>query len=207
MSDPARPPDASPPEPSAHRGQSLVEFALILPMLLVLLFGIADFGRAFSAGITIEAATRNGAEAAAQEYLQVRRHTTTPTSADYDRIQAEAQRTVCEEAETLPNKAESGGVCTMPAAATCIHDFAAELPGYTQCGQGASSAPAECPGMHATWSPTEPPSGSLPYVEVRVCYRFTTLFNLQNLQLPLGWGLSIGDIYLERSRNFVVADY
>ena len=47
------------------RGQSLVEFALVLPMLLVLLLGIADFGRVFAAGIILEAASRNGAEAAA----------------------------------------------------------------------------------------------------------------------------------------------
>ena len=53
------------------RGQSLVEFALVLPMLLVLLLGIADFGRVFPAGITIEAAARNAAEAAAQEYLRI----------------------------------------------------------------------------------------------------------------------------------------
>ena len=39
------------------RGQSLVEFALVLPMLLVLLLGIADFGRVFQAGITTEAAS------------------------------------------------------------------------------------------------------------------------------------------------------
>jgi hypothetical protein len=40
-------------------------------------------------------------------------------------------------------------------------------------------------------------------VEVRLCYKFTTLFNL-NISLPLGWGLSLGDIYLERARTFVV---
>src|SRR5690606_20209344 len=38
-----------------ERGQSLVEFALVLPMLLVLLLGIADFGRVFAAGILLEA--------------------------------------------------------------------------------------------------------------------------------------------------------
>ena len=45
------------------------------------------------------------------------------------------------------------------------------------------------------------------YVEVRICYRFTTLFNLSNLQLPFGWGLSIGDIWLNKTRNFTVGWY
>lgn len=195
------------PREHSRRGQSVVEFALVLPMLLVLFLGIADFGRVFAAGITIEAAARNGAEAAAQEYLQIRRSSSAPTSADYTRIHAEAAETVCEEAAALSNKAASGGVCTMPAAAACIHDFPGELPGYTQCGLGASAAPAECGVMHAAWPATAPPSGGLPYVEVRVCYLFTTLINLQDLQLPFGWGLSLGDIYLERSRIFTVADY
>ncbi len=47
-------------------------------MLLVLLLGVADFGRVFQAGITIEAAARNGAEAAAQEYRQLARGATLP---------------------------------------------------------------------------------------------------------------------------------
>ena len=48
----------------------MVEFALLLPMLLVLLLGVADFGRVFTAGITVEAAARNAAEVVAQEYLR-----------------------------------------------------------------------------------------------------------------------------------------
>lgn len=176
-------------------------------MLLVLLLGIADFGRVFAAGITIEAAARNGAEAAAQEYLQIRRAASPPTAADYDRIHAVAASVVCDESDTLPNQAVSGGTCSMPATAACIHDFAAELPGYTQCGSGSSAAPAECEEVRAAWSPDEPAPGMLPYVEVRVCYRFTTLINLSSLQLPFGWGLSLGDIHLERTRVFTVADY
>ena len=70
----------------ARRGQSLVEFALVLPMLLILLLGVADFGRVFQAGITLEAATRNAAEAAAQEYTQIFRNKGPLTSADYARL-------------------------------------------------------------------------------------------------------------------------
>jgi Flp pilus assembly protein TadG len=41
--------------------QSLVEFALIVPMLLILLFGIVDFGLGLRAYISIASATREGA--------------------------------------------------------------------------------------------------------------------------------------------------
>lgn len=43
------------------RGAAVVEFALLLPLLLLLLFGIIDFGRALSAQITITQAAREGA--------------------------------------------------------------------------------------------------------------------------------------------------
>jgi Flp pilus assembly protein TadG len=43
------------------RGAVAVEFALLLPLLLLLLFGIVDFGRALNAQITITQAAREGA--------------------------------------------------------------------------------------------------------------------------------------------------
>ncbi len=47
-------------------GQSLVEMALLLPLLLILLFGIIDLGWYLFAYTTVWNATRNGAEIAAQ---------------------------------------------------------------------------------------------------------------------------------------------
>jgi len=44
-----------------QRGQSLVEFALIAPLFLLLVFGIVDFGIAFYSWITITNAAREGA--------------------------------------------------------------------------------------------------------------------------------------------------
>ncbi|MEW6726174.1 TadE/TadG family type IV pilus assembly protein [Desulforudis sp. 1088] len=44
-----------------EKGQSLVEFALILPLLLLLLFGTIEFGRVFSASLVITNAAREGA--------------------------------------------------------------------------------------------------------------------------------------------------
>jgi len=43
------------------RGQTLAEFALILPILLLILMGIFDFGRAIVAYNTLSEAARNGA--------------------------------------------------------------------------------------------------------------------------------------------------
>ncbi|MFD1020639.1 TadE/TadG family type IV pilus assembly protein [Thalassobacillus hwangdonensis] len=48
----------------SRSGQSLVELALILPILLIILFGIVDFGRLFHAYLTIDHAGREAARAA-----------------------------------------------------------------------------------------------------------------------------------------------
>ncbi len=47
------------------RGAAAVEFALLLPMLLLLVFGLIDFGRALNAQITLTQAAREGARLAA----------------------------------------------------------------------------------------------------------------------------------------------
>ena len=44
-----------------ERGQSLVELALVLPFMLLILFGIVDLGRVFNAYIVITNASREGA--------------------------------------------------------------------------------------------------------------------------------------------------
>lgn len=48
-----------------ERGQTMVEFALVLPILLVLLLGIFQFGVAFNNYITLTDAVRAGARKAA----------------------------------------------------------------------------------------------------------------------------------------------
>ncbi len=47
------------------KGQTIVEFALILPILLLILLGILEFGRIFSAWMSITHASREGARDAA----------------------------------------------------------------------------------------------------------------------------------------------
>jgi Flp pilus assembly protein TadG len=50
--------------PQRSRGQSLVEFALVVPLFLGLLFAILDFGFLLYSRITLGNATREGAHAA-----------------------------------------------------------------------------------------------------------------------------------------------
>lgn len=181
-------------------------------MLLVLLLGVVDFGRVFAAGITLEAATRNAAEAAAQEYVQVIRNNGSGTlsSSDYRHLHQVALATLCHEGTVLPNFSGSGTTCSMPLAAVCVHNApdASFLPDPACDGSDAPAPPTGCGTLSDSWSPNNAQgSGALAYVEVRACYQFTTLFNLRNLELPFGWSLTLGDIYLQRTRDFTVACY
>jgi Flp pilus assembly protein TadG len=60
----------------SERGQTMVEFALVLPILLVLMLGIVQFGVAFNNYVTLTDAVRAGARKAA-----VSRNTSDPAGA------------------------------------------------------------------------------------------------------------------------------
>jgi Flp pilus assembly protein TadG len=44
----------------SDRGTTVVEFALILPILVMLVFGIVEFGRGYNAKVTVTHAAREG---------------------------------------------------------------------------------------------------------------------------------------------------
>jgi Flp pilus assembly protein TadG len=52
----------------SDRGTAAVEFALIVPVLLLIVFGIIDFGRAMNAQISLTGAAREGVRLAALGY-------------------------------------------------------------------------------------------------------------------------------------------
>jgi hypothetical protein len=210
----------------SERGQALVEFGLVLPLLMIILLGVADFGRIFQAGIAEEAAVRNAAEAAAEQYVQFLECGIgnpdplcggLPDSTQYDTLHTEALEVACREAERMPGRLPTNwvsvavsGNCTMPFTAVCIHDNSA---GDPNCGVEAASAPAECTKMNDPSNPwdsgpdpsrptvtdgTDPYFGR-PYVEVRMCYRFDPLFSF-----ALG---SWGSIWMQKTNYFVVTNY
>lgn len=59
------------------RGAAAVEFALLLPLLLFIVFGLIDFGRALNAQITLTQAAREGARVDALGESNVVGHTQT----------------------------------------------------------------------------------------------------------------------------------
>ena len=75
---------------SRKRGQSLVEFALILPILLTMVGAAIDIARLYQGWITLEGAARDAAEYAAT-------FDTSSTAAT-----ADAKRIICTQAAALP---------------------------------------------------------------------------------------------------------
>lgn len=189
-------------------GQSLVEFTLVVPVLMVLLLALADFGRVYATGIAIESAARDAAEIAAQRYLS---HPPGPLSAPapspgdpayYGALHQIASSTVCAEMQSFPNSGFAGATCAGIPVQVCVHDGAD--PSCASEPDGIA-IPASCSSM-ATPPSTAQAGGAEAsrYVEVRVCYRFSTLLNIPNIA---GIAVPFGDFYLERARVFTVADY
>jgi Flp pilus assembly protein TadG len=65
----------------SERGQTMVEFTLVLPVLLVVLFGIIQFGIAFNNYVALTDAVRAGARTAA-----VSRFSSTPVADTTNRV-------------------------------------------------------------------------------------------------------------------------
>jgi len=194
------------------RGQSFVEFALVLPLLLVLLLGIADFARVFQAGIVLEASARDAAEVASIERLR----NAPDTAGDIayyaalhryaaDKACAESRRlpTFDEATEACPDGAHDGSGATAWYVRVCVHDNADPACGTAPTGYTATPPPGVCDELEDPWSNAVSQSIASYYVEVRLCYKFETLFNL-DLSLPMNAGLDLGDIWIERTRTFVV---
>ena len=189
---------------ATQRGQSLVEFGLVVSLLLVLVVAVADFGRVFAAGLVLETAARDGAEVAANEYLAEppgplnAAAPSPPDAAYYDRLHQLAARTACTEVRELANTTYDPllNQCPgMPLTVVCVHD--GQDPGCANEANGAT-IPAECSELQ-TASTNASLNGTSRYVEVRLCYRFDSI-----VDVPL---VSFGTFWLERTRMFIIPCY
>jgi hypothetical protein len=195
-------------------GQSLAEFALVVPILLILFVAIADFGRIFAASIDVEAATRDAAEATANEYLAnppgdpaltaaERLQVAAPGSnaAYYDRLHSYGAGVVCAELRGLPNTIYNAGTNTcpgMPVVVVCVHDGAdGGCPSEASPGSG---IPLQCGDLYSPVPNTYQLGTSNRWVEVRTCYKFTALLN----NMPL---FPFSEIWMQRSRTFTIPCY
>jgi hypothetical protein len=192
-------------------GQSLTEFALIIPFVLVLLLAVADFGRYYAAGITAESAARAASEVVASNYQKsppgglLGTPAPTPGSATYyDGLHRLASSVVCAEMGTLPNAGGAG--CPNIPVQVCIHDGAD--PSCTAEPDG-RAIDARCTAMSG-WPSTSQTGGSETsrYVEVRVCYRFSTIMSVSGIPsianiLPV----LNGDFFIQSDRTFTIVDY
>ena len=183
----------------------MVEFALVTPILLMLVVMVADFGRVFAASLSIEAASRNAAEAIANAYLA---NPPGPLSAAapagittyYQGLHALGVHTLCDEMSDQANTAYDASTSTcpgMPLIRICIHDGQ-----DTECSAEAQGAaiPAECTDLGSAMTNANAGASSPRWTEVRVCYRFTPIA----ANMPF---LSFADIWLQRGRAFTIPCY
>ena len=103
---------------SHERAQSVVEFAIVVPVLLLLLVGIADLGRLYTSVVAIESAAREAADFGAFDA------TNWDTSTDPDKITTytlpEMEMRACTAAmgshlQDYESPVSDGSTCTNPA--------------------------------------------------------------------------------------------
>jgi Flp pilus assembly protein TadG len=100
-----------------ERGQGLVEFGLVVPIMFMLVVALGDFGRVFTSGIAVEAAAREAADYGGSLGAARWDETNAAIMALND---AEIRRRACTAASQLPDYAGSPlpddtSDCTSPA--------------------------------------------------------------------------------------------
>ena len=148
-------------ESPRETGQALVEFALVLPLLMLLVLGAVDFGRAMYAVITVNNASFHSALWAAQKLRQgVAGCGSGSTSATFC-CPVENNTTAVDTA--LPLRIRD----------VVIRDFLVGLSYTDTCPSATSSASSTCnPAVSCT---TSTDASGYRYVDVTVTYRWTAI--------------------------------
>lgn len=100
-------------------GQSIVEFALILPILLILFVVVADIARVYTSMMTVEAAAREAADFGAWNSSNWEGDPLDPTS-NYAKTVASMNERGCIAARTLTDYVGPDTACTNPVMAVSL---------------------------------------------------------------------------------------
>jgi Flp pilus assembly protein TadG len=92
----------------ASRGQSIVEFALVLPILMILLLAIVDFARLYTTVLTVESAAREAADYGAFHWYNWQDSTAANAT------EAEMERRACVAIRNLPEYSGPVDSCMTP---------------------------------------------------------------------------------------------
>ncbi|MBV8055235.1 MAG: pilus assembly protein [Deltaproteobacteria bacterium] len=110
--------------PDDQRGQSVVELAIIIPVLIILLFGAADMGRVFYCWIGVNSAARAGAQYGSQSVI---------TAADSAGMKAAAQT----------DAANVSGLSVTASQCTCASSYTVNACPSTYCTNSPSATYVE----------------------------------------------------------------
>jgi TadE-like protein len=177
-------------DPRTSRGQSVVEFALVVPIMVVLLVGIVDLARVYTTALSVESAAREAAD-----YGTTLGAGKWQPGAPMDGTLQEMQKRACVAASNLTDYQDSDGDpsngCSNPSFSWCITP-----PGGT-CGTDPLADPA---------NPCDSPTLAQPCtVTVTLSYDFHLLIPLHidfhGVQLGLPTTIPI-----QRKSTFAMTD-
>ncbi|GAA6527561.1 TadE/TadG family type IV pilus assembly protein [Intrasporangium sp. DVR] len=115
----------------AERGAAAVEFAILLPVVLLIIGGIVDFGRFFFAKIELTNAAREGARAAVVT-------TGTPTPGPTDRVLAALPGVPAPSIAIAPICSTAGSTATVTVSVSASFDWMVLKPAMNIVGAGAA---------------------------------------------------------------------
>ena len=184
-------PTSSPPPKRRSRsdrgrwsGQAVAEFAIIVPVMLLILLGIADFGRLFTSAVAVEAAAREAADFGSFDSSYW-----TPTNVAT--TVAEMERRACTAAA---GSHLEGYTTTDPVInATCTNPV-------FSCGLERNGATTDCSGSGGFTNGVDcsDPTTEIPCtVHVRLVYQFNTLLSV---------GPMTGTFELDRDSRFRISN-
>jgi Flp pilus assembly protein TadG len=144
---------------SGHKGQALIEFALILPLLFLLVVNVVNFGGLFSAWVTVTHATRSAAQLAATGsaylgYGAPNGMAKTATNANILKLLTDCT--------TVPH----GDMCSLPNRPSIT---------VTVCTNDSSGTPSFGPPGTCLSSVTDPEAATSSVATVNVSYRYCPL--------------------------------